>query len=236
MSKATTQISNFYAMLPKEYQSAGSIAYDNYENIKIKVPFRMLILGSSGSGKTNVALNLIKLIGVFTKIYLFAKNTEEPLYAYLIDTLTKLSIRMKKQLIVVSNDLDSMSDVDEIDKDENNLFIFDDLITTKNQRSISDLFIRGRKQNASVIYISQSYFDIPNLIRKNSDYIIIKKINTKRDLKSIMKEYNLNDVSEDQLMNMYKSVIAQSFTNFLLLDVNTNDPKLKFRCNFSPMS
>lgn len=235
MSKAV-EISNFYSMLPKEYQSAGSIEYNNYEKIKIKVPFRMLILGSSGSGKTNVALNLIKLIGVFTKIYLFAKNTEEPLYKYLIDTLTKKSIKLKKQLIVVSNELEDMPDVDEIDKEENNLFIFDDLVTTKNQRSISDLFIRGRKQNASVIYISQSYFDIPTLIRKNSDYIIVKKINTKRDLTSIVKEYNLNDVTPEKLMAMYKDVISRGFTNFLLIDLNSNDPSLKFRFNFSPLT
>ena len=77
-----------------------------------------------------------------------------------------------------------MPSVDDIDPDENNLFIFDDQLTESvaKQKAISDLFIRGRKQNASAIYITQSYFDTQKLIRKNCDYILLKKINTKRDL------------------------------------------------------
>ena len=218
-------------MLPKEYQSGGGIEYKNYDKIKIKVPFRMLVVGSSGSGKTNCVMNLISLMNCFTKIYLFAKNTSEPLYQFLIDSMRKVEKKIKRQVIFVSNELSDMPQMDEIDPEDSSLFIFDDMISESvaKQKSVMDLFIRGRKQNASAIYISQSYFDISKIVRKNADIIIIKKINTKRDLTSIVKEYNLDDVTPEDLLGLYKKIVAKDFTRFLLIDTNTNDSKLKFR-------
>ena len=51
-------------------------------------PYRMLIIGSSGSGKTDVLLNLIKqqdTESLIDKIYLYAKDLSEPKYQYLFN-------------------------------------------------------------------------------------------------------------------------------------------------------
>ena len=45
-------------------------------------PFRMLIIGSSGSGKTNTLLNLIDKFHPIDKTYLYAKDTDEEKYQY----------------------------------------------------------------------------------------------------------------------------------------------------------
>ena len=49
-------------------------------------PYRILIIGSSGSGKTNALLNLIKQDNdnLIDKIYLYAKDLSEPRYQFLI--------------------------------------------------------------------------------------------------------------------------------------------------------
>ena len=47
-------------------------------------PYRILIIGSSGSGKTNTLLNLIKKQEDIDKMYLYAKDLSEPKYEYLI--------------------------------------------------------------------------------------------------------------------------------------------------------
>ena len=47
-------------------------------------PYRILIIGGSGSGKTNALLNLIKEQDDIDKIYLHAKNLSEPKYEFLI--------------------------------------------------------------------------------------------------------------------------------------------------------
>ena len=232
-------IKNFYEKIPSEYkQSGGGVKYKNYDRVRINVPFRLLVVGSSGSGKTNVVINLINIMSCFSKIYLFAKNTSEPLWAWFIDKMIQLSRRAKRELLVVSNDVSDMPNIDEVDENENNLFIFDDQITeaVSKQKAISELFIRGRKQNASAIYISQSYFDVPKLIRKNCDYIIIKKINTIRDLRSIIKEYNLSDITPEKLLEVYKSIVSKGMTRFLMIDLNTNVPQLKFRDCFNTIN
>ena len=52
-------------------------------------PFRMLIIGPSGSGKTNTLLHLIGKLHPIDKIYLYAKDTNEEKYQYLINKENK---------------------------------------------------------------------------------------------------------------------------------------------------
>ena len=61
--------------------------FNNKSNDK-NWPFRMLIIGLSGSGKTNTSLNLIQNLNETTpvdKIYLYAKDLSEPMYEFLIN-------------------------------------------------------------------------------------------------------------------------------------------------------
>jgi hypothetical protein len=60
--------------------------------------------------------------------------------------------------------------VDNLDKEYQNLIIFDGFVTEKDEDLIIDLFIRGRKKNASVIYLTQSYFSTPKDIRLECSY------------------------------------------------------------------
>ena len=47
-------------------------------------PYRILIIGSSGSRKTNTLLNLIKEQDDIDKMYLYTKDLSEPKYEYLV--------------------------------------------------------------------------------------------------------------------------------------------------------
>ena len=55
-------------------------------------PYRILIIGGSGSGKTNVLLNLIESQPDIDKIYLCAKDSYEAKYQYLINIREKVGI------------------------------------------------------------------------------------------------------------------------------------------------
>ena len=57
-------------------------------------PYRMLIIGVSGSGKTNVLLNLIKKQPDIDKIYLYAKDPHEAKYHYLINKKESMGINL----------------------------------------------------------------------------------------------------------------------------------------------
>jgi hypothetical protein len=223
---------NLYEQIPKEYILPLE-TYPNYELMKIKLPFRMLVIGCSGSGKTNLTINLFNMFSCFTHTYLFSKNLKEPLYKLFIDKMSKVSKKLGKELITFSEDIKQLPDVNTFDPKESNLIILDDMIleNKKDLAKVEELFIRSRKNNVSMIFISQSYFHIPKMIRRNSDYIIIKKIQSSRDLSRILNEYNL-DTDLNSLKKLYIDT-SKKMTDFMLLDMETNDPSLKYRHNFA---
>ena len=231
-------VENLYQSLPAKFKSSSSVKYPNYDKLRIDLPFRMLIVGSSGSGKTNALLNLIKHIGAFDRIYLYAKNLTEPLYRYLVEICKQVEKKIGSEVLTMSTDVADMPAVDSFDPKKNNLVIFDDQVAeaVSKQKAISELFIRGRKSNISAVYLSQSYFATPQLIRKNVDYIMLKKINTAKDLKRIVAEYNLSDATPEQLMALYKAIVSKGMNNWLLIDLNAQNPAFKYRFNYKPIS
>ena len=61
-----------------------------------------------------------------------------------------------------------------------------DIMTNKEFHSIiKELFIRRRKLNISLVFITRSYFSVPKDVRLNSMHYLIMKINNKRELQNI---------------------------------------------------
>ena len=100
-------------------------------------PYRILIVGGSGSGKTNVLLNLIENQPDIDKIYLYAKDLYETKYQYLINKREGVGIghfNNPKAFIEYSNGMwDLYKNIDEydLDKDNKNLIVFDDMIADR---------------------------------------------------------------------------------------------------------
>ena len=105
-------------------------------------PYRVLITGSSGSGKTNVLLNLIEDHLDIDKIYLYVKDPYEAKYQYLINKRESVGINPFSNLkvfIEYPNDMrDVYKNIDEYNADKGNkiLIVFDDMIadTTHNKK------------------------------------------------------------------------------------------------------
>ena len=143
-------------------------------------PFRMLIIGPSESGKTNTLLNLIQNLNETTpvdKIYLYAKDLSEPKYELLINNRKNAGIKDfndSTAFIEYSNDIDDVfTNIDDYNKKRKQkvLIVFDDMIadimSSKEIKAIiKELFIRCRKLNISIVFITQSYFRTPKDARK----------------------------------------------------------------------
>ena len=192
----------------------------------------MLICGSTGSGKSNILLNIIKMMdSTFNGIKIFTQNKEEPLYEYLESIIEKPYLEIYEGL----GELQKM-ELDKLEKAQW-LFIFDDMVAEKNQKIIEHLFIRGRKLaqkgGISCIYLSQSYFQTPPVIRKQIGYLILKKINGKRDISSILRETSV-EAEKEQLLSMFKYCVAskEDITNFLFIDLGAPETA-RFRKNFN---
>ena len=55
----------------------------------------------------------------------------------------------------------------------------------KSQQILKDLFIRFRKLNISLCYLTKSYFSVPKDVRLNCTHYILFKLNNKRELQNI---------------------------------------------------
>ena len=135
-------------------------------------PYRILIIGGSGSEKANALFNVINNQPDIDKIYLYAKDPYEAKYQFLINKRESTALKHfidPKVFIEYSNDMkDVYKDINEynIDKERKILIVFDDMIAdminnNKLNSILTELFIRGRKLNISLLFITQSYSVIP---------------------------------------------------------------------------
>ena len=214
---------DWYKKMPKKFLLKSHNPHFDIHHIKL--PFRMIIAGNSGSGKTQTLLNLIhNMPDTFEKIFIVTKNKDEPLYNYLED-------RLGDKGVIIKEGITELPDLDKLDKEENNLIVLDDLVNEplKQQRPICDYFIRARKKNCSIIYISQSFYGVPKLVRDNISYLIIKQVSSMKNLTMICRECSLG-IEKKQLKKIYDDA-TQSKQDFLLIDLEGNKDE-KFRKNF----
>ena len=132
---------------------------------------------------------------------------------------------------------DVYKNIDEynVDKDRKILIVFDDMIADiiKNKKLnliVTELFIRGRKLNISLVFITQSYFKVPKDVRLNTTQFFISKILNKRDLQQIVINHS-SDISTKDFINIYRKCTAEPYS-FLVNDTTlaSNNP-LRFRKN-----
>ena len=98
-----------------------------------------------------------------------------------------------KIFIEYSNDMqDVYKNIDKyiIDKERKILIVFDGMIAdminnNKLNSVVAELFIRGRKLNISLVFITQLYFKVPKDVRLNTTHFFVMKILNKRELQQI---------------------------------------------------
>ena len=115
------------------------------------------------------------------------------------------------------------------------LIVFDDIIadimTNKRfQAIIKELFIRCRKLNISLVFITQSYFSVPKDVRSNSTHYLIMKISNRKELQIIAINH-CTDIDYKDFMKIYRECTKEPF-NFLTIHSTlvASDP-LRFRKN-----
>ena len=101
------------------------------------------------------------------------------------------------------------------------LIDFDDMIADimtnrRFQAIIKELFIRCRKLNISLVFITQSYFSVPKDVRLNSTHYLIMKINNRRELQNIAINHSA-DIDYGDFMKIYRECTKEPF-NFLAID------------------
>ena len=125
------------------------------------------------------------------------------------------------------------------DKEKFYLFIFFDymiasiMANKQFQAIVKELFIRCRKLNISLAFITQSYFLVPKDVRLNSTHFLIMKITNKRELQNIATNRSA-DIDYNDFVNIYRECTRKPYS-FLTIDTTLPaSNSLRFRKNLLP--
>lgn len=208
----SSQIINYGAALPKAYKKKS---FGINEKLNIQKLFRMIILAPSFGGKTNLVFHIIRESpNIYSHLHIIARNPDQELYDY---------IKEKLEGFVTFHDPESPPSVDSIKKmDGLQLVIIDDYSSDKllQKNLFSHYFIRGRHKLLSTIFLCHSYFALDKMIRLNAEYIAILKANSKRDLKMVLKDFNIPNVSEEMIFRAYNEITKKKGQALLVDSVN----------------
>ena len=155
--------------------------------------YRVLIIGGSESGKTNVLLKLEDY------------NLEE----YNLENLEDYNPTKKMKVLIVFEEM-----------------IADKKANKRLSRILPELFLRGRKRNISLIFISKPYFKVSKTIRLNARHYFIMRIPNKREFQQIASN---NDFKA--FMKLCKDYTKEPYL-FLVNDTTlSSENPLRFRKN-----
>lgn len=205
-------------MRPGFVQRPMAETHEYYPKHDASGPFRWLVVGQSGSGKTNLVVESLlphyvikngefaldadgkpKIIKpkIIAQFYLlFVRDSEQEKYQELINYLDEVAENIREtigdpdfQTYMLVNDPMEIPSVDDINRNIVNIAIFDDMILDNNDKII-EYFVRGRSRNINCIYLTQDYFSTESLIRRNCDYVTIFGVNNERDLIELAKNHS----------------------------------------------
>ena len=136
------------------------------------------------------------------RVYLYAKNPYEAKCQYLIKIREKVGINLHNDPRAFTSK--NISDYNP-DPENKTLIVSDDMIADmiNNRRLDSiviELFISGRKLNMSLVFITQSYFKVPEDVRLNTTHFLIAKIPNEKNLQKIAINHS-SDISTKDFIN-----------------------------------
>ena len=171
---------------------------------------------------------------------MYVKYLEEPRYQLLINKREQAGIKnLNDQNIFIeySNSMDDIyDDINDYNKKRKKkpLIVFNNMIlhvmsNKKAQQVLKEFFIKCRKVNISLSFLTQSYFSVPKDERLNFTHYVIFKLSNKRELQNIAINHSA-DIDYKDFVNIYRNYTKEHY-NFLTIDITLpiND---RFKKNF----
>tara|TARA_B110001450_G_scaffold175152_1_gene163571 strand:+ start:936 stop:1709 length:774 start_codon:yes stop_codon:yes gene_type:complete len=189
---------------------------DMNEFLTAKHPFRAVIIGRSGSGKTILTMNLLLKYLKYDCIYVICSTVHlQPKYDLIVDCANLFPNKFKLFTTM------SAFKLSKVNKKNKNLVLLDDIqeLDEKNMRKVNELFVRGRHHNVSVIWLGQNYFKCPIRARGSANMFCFFKVNSSRELGRIHSEV-CSDLSREAFDKLFREATEEQ----------PDDPKSKFGC------
>ena len=94
----------------------------------------------------------------------------------------------------------------------------------------TELFLRGRKLNISLAFVSQSCFNVPKTIRLNATHYFVMKIPNKTELQQITSNHSF-DIEFKNFIKIYKDFTIRPFSFSVSDTISPSDNPFRFRKN-----
>jgi hypothetical protein len=187
-----------------------------------KHPFRSLIVGPAGSGKSNLLLNM--LFGCedgatpglnYDRVHYYLKHEHEEKFQFIKNKFEQIEQERacEFKIFTYGIEMDDVVQSHDIDKDLMTLVIFDDFPASKDedQTVIKNLYLTGSKHNnTSIIYTSQSFFHVPMFIRDNVSHLFLFRIRRPFEIDTIA-SYYATGLTVNEFKQLYETCVSKAY-------------------------
>jgi len=231
------KITDWYGKIEKMGGEDIKIKLDkNFSKHLIKPSSTIALIGGTGSGKTTWLIEFLsRKKNVFHEIIIFTGSTlDEPLYNLLDEMYEGVNF------IEDVEDLPNLEEYEDNKKVEK-IIVFDDILNleTKDINKIAKFYNSCRKYGFTAVLMAQSYEPLPPKIRRNIMVFVIGKLNDVNEIKAIIRTHCTGDKEKQKIIfDVYNNIMKDVKDNdkqYFTIDFRNNDPKHKFRHNFTTL-
>jgi hypothetical protein len=133
---------------------------------------------------------------------------------YAVNSLSKEKTNIT---ITLSNKFNEIPDPDELDKSKKNLIIFDDCME-QNQTTISSYYTRGRHGSCNCIYLSNYYFEVPVVVRQNTNFLILFK-HPQRNTINIYNSVGCSSMEKNKFLSYVNTTWSKKYS-YVVIDMD----------------
>lgn len=208
------------------------VCYKKLESYMPDPAKHLLIIGATGRGKSTHLLNMLKYM-YFDKLYVFAKDIEEDIYEkvlkpqienmeYQINSKIQSMKKVKTDPIKIGffhNDMKDLPKLEDMDRETQKIMIWDDFLNDKKaNETIKNYFTMSRKKGVSCIYLAQNLFDVPKLIRKNVQYVVLFDNGSAKEKQEIAKVY-ASKIPYHDFLDIYDDIMQCDEHAYMVIDL-----------------
>ena len=191
-----------------------------------------MIVGGSGTGKTTLLCNMLLKWMYPDNITLYTLNANQDKYQLLSDFYSILQEETEgEEPMFEIMDPENVVPIEDIDDVISKVVVFDDIkIDGKHTKPIEEYFSLSRNKKCNCIYLTQSYYNTPKYIRRNTRAFCLFPGLDNKDIRSIADDQR-NSVSREEFENIYRMATEKPFS-FMLVDKTSKHIPEMYRCNF----